>query len=102
MSKLAHHVFFTLRDRSQTSVDHLLSEATKYLAGHEGLIEFDLGVRDKDLARPVNGDFDVALHMVFADRTAHDAYQVSPRHQEFISANKETWAATIIYDSTVM
>ncbi|WP_146460290.1 Dabb family protein [Rubripirellula tenax] len=101
MPNLAHHVFFTLKDRSNAAVEHLISDAHKYLDEHDGVVDFSVGVRDKELARPVNGDFDVSLHMVFADRPAHDAYQVSDRHQEFIAQNKDSWANTIIYDSTV-
>lgn len=102
MPKLAHHVFFTLNDRSETSVKHLISEARKYLTDHDGLSEFNIGVRDKELDRPVNGDFDVSLHMVFADRPAHDVYQTHPRHLEFIEANKEYWAGVNIFDSTIL
>lgn len=102
MAKLAHHVFFTLNDRSQTAVDHLISQINHYLPGHDGVIDFAVGVRDKELARPVNVDFDVSLHMVFADRPSHDAYQTAERHQAFISNNKETWAGVMIFDSTVL
>ncbi|WP_145171317.1 Dabb family protein [Rubripirellula lacrimiformis] len=102
MARLAHHVFFTLKDRSEAGVQHLISEAKKYLTDHDGVTDFDLGVRDKELDRPVNADFDVSLHMVFADRPAHDKYQVSERHQAFIAENKETWAGVTIFDSTVL
>ncbi len=102
MAKLAHHVFFTLKDRSQNAVEHLVSEANKYLTGHPGVTDFCVGVRDKELDRPVNGDFDVSLHVVFADRQSHDVYQVAPRHQQFIDANKETWANVDIFDSTIV
>ncbi len=102
MAKLAHHVFFTLKDRSQPAVDNLIAAVQKYLPGHDGVIDFAVGVRDKELDRPVNADFDVSLHMVFADRPSHDAYQVAETHQKFISENKDTWAGVAIFDSTVL
>ncbi|MDA8745685.1 Dabb family protein [Rubripirellula amarantea] len=102
MARLAHHVFFTLHDRSEASAQHLMSECRKYLTDHQGLESFDLGTRDKELNRPVNGDFDVALHMVFADRPTHDTYQVSERHQTFIAENKDNWASVVVYDSNLV
>ncbi|MGB7327238.1 MAG: Dabb family protein [Rubripirellula sp.] len=102
MAKLAHLVFFTLKDRSDSAVEHLLGQANHYLTDHPGLIDFYVGVRDKELTRPVNADYDVSLHMVFADRPSHDAYQTAERHVQFIEANKETWANVNIFDSTVL
>ena len=101
MPKIAHHVFFTLKDRSDASVQNLLSECNKYLNGHDGLIDFSVGVREKDLDREVNGDFDVSLHMVFADRPSQDAYQICDPHQTFIAANKDSWQNVIVYDSSI-
>lgn len=102
MSKLAHHVYFTMKDRGDASVQHQLAECEKYLSGHEGCVHFSLGVRDKSLDREVNGDFDVSLHLVFADGASQDKYQVSERHQTFIAENKGNWANTIVYDSTIV
>ena len=35
-------------------------------------------------------DYDVALHIAFESRAAHDAYQAAPRHQQFIDENRAT------------
>lgn len=99
MSQLAHHVFFTLKDRSNESIEHLLAECKKYLDNHDGLVGFSVGRRDRELNRPVNHDFDVSLHTIFADRTAHDAYQTAERHLQFIEQNKESWAEVKVCDS---
>lgn len=99
MAKLAHHVFFTLKDRSEDSIEHLLAECKKYLDDHDGLVGFSVGRRDRELNRPVNHDFDVSLHTIFADRAAHDAYQTAERHLQFIEENKESWAEVKVCDS---
>lgn len=99
MAKLAHHVFFTLKDRSADSIEHLLAECKKYLDDHDGLVGFSVGRRDRELNRPVNHDFDVSLHTIFADRAAHDAYQTAERHLQFIEENKESWAEVKVCDS---
>ena len=101
MAKLAHHVFFTLKDRSDEAVQELLSEAKKYLDNHDGLIDFAVGTRDRELAREVNQDFDVSLHCIFQDRPAHDKYQPSDRHAQFIEANKDKWAQVRVFDSNL-
>ena len=101
MAKVAHHVYFTLTDRSDEAIQHLLGECKKYLDDHDGLVDFAVGVRDRELDRDVNQDFDVSLHCIFADRPAHDAYQVAQRHLQFIEANKANWATVRVFDSTL-
>lgn len=101
MAQLAHHVFFTLKDRSDESIENLLEACKKYLDNHDGLVGFSVGRRDRELDRPVNHDFDVSLHTIFADRAAHDAYQVAERHLQFIEENKEGWESVKVCDSLI-
>lgn len=101
MSKIAHHVFFTLKDRSDAKVAELLAACNKYLDDHDGVVDFGVGTREKELDREVNQDFDVSLHVVFADRATHDAYQVAPRHLQFIEEQKENWAEVRVFDSNL-
>ena len=99
MAKLAHLVYFTLNERTTESIDHLLSECRRYLSSHEGLLSFNVGTRVKELDREVNGDFDVSLHLVFADSAAQDTYQVSDPHQTFLATNKANWKSVVVFDS---
>lgn len=103
MSRLAHHVFFTLVDDSEASVNRLLASCQEYLADHDGVVDFSVGRRDTTLARPVNNtEYHVSLHVIFRDRAAHDAYQTAPRHLEFIAKEKETWKSVVIFDSLLV
>ena len=99
MARLAHHVFFTLKDNSPESVASLIGDCQKYLDDHDGVVGFDVGRRDKELDRPVNVKFDVSLHVIFEDRATHDAYQTAPRHLEFIERQKDNWAQVQVCDS---
>jgi len=45
--------------------------------------------------------FQVSLHIVFADRRSHDAYQTAPRHMEFVARNKANWNTVRVFDSTI-
>lgn len=100
MARLAHHVFFTLTDNSSAKVSELVSACKKYLTDHPGLESFDVGTLNRQLQRPVNDlNYDVSLHVVFSDRAAHDAYQVAPRHNQFIEEQKSNWKQVRVFDS---
>ena len=96
---LVHNVFFTLKDSTPAARRALVDACHKYLAGHEGTVHFSAGAIADDLARDVNDrEFDVALHLVFKDKAAHDTYQTHPRHLKFISENEGNWAKVRVFD----
>ena len=99
---LGHMVYFTLKDRSAAAVEKMLTACRTYLTGHPGTVLFAVGTVVPDLDRPVNQtDFDVALHVVFETRAAHDAYQTAPRHLQFIAENKANWERVRVFDANV-
>jgi hypothetical protein len=99
---LAHSVFFSLHDKSGPAIQQMLGACRKYLSGHAGVLFFACGTPNQELTRPVNDrDFDVALHIVFDSKYAHDAYQDAPRHQQFISENKPNWRMVRVFDADV-
>ena len=100
MPHLAHMVYFTLTDDGPDAIQRQLDACNKYLSGHDGTVHFSVGTRVPDLSRAVNDDqFHVALNVVFDSRQAHDNYQVSPRHLQFIEENKQHWAEVRVFDS---
>jgi len=97
----AHSVFFSLNDASPTAVSNLVRECHKYLADHPGVVFYAAGTLS-DVDRPVSDrDYDVALHVVFSERSAHDAYQTAPAHLEFIARNKANWKKVRVFDADV-
>jgi hypothetical protein len=99
---LAHNVFFTLHDGSDASRQRLVAACKKYLTGHPGQDFFAAGVLCAELRRPVNDlDYDVALHIVFKTKADQDAYQIAPRHLEFVAENKDVWKRVRVFDSLV-
>jgi hypothetical protein len=99
---LCHDVFFSLKDRSAAAADALVAACKMYLTVQPGIVFFTCGKREPELARDVNDrDFDVALHVVFTDRAAHDAYQNDPTHNQFIAEMKQNWAKVRVFDSLV-
>ena len=97
---LVHNVYFALNERSPSATEKLIASCKKYLTDHAGVVFFAVGTLAESLNRPVNvRDFDVALHIVFANQNAHDAYQVAKRHQDFIAENKPSWKSVRVFDS---
>jgi hypothetical protein len=99
---LAHNVYFTLKDKSESSRNNLVAACKKYLVAHPGVVFFACGTLQQGLDRPVNDrDFDVALHIVFESKEAHDVYQDAPRHLAFVEENRDGWAKVRVFDSEV-
>jgi Stress responsive A/B Barrel Domain len=99
---IVHNVYFSLKDNSAAAKEKLVAACKKYLMKHPGELFFAAGTLADELNRPVNDrDFDVALHIVFQDRKAHDKYQDAPRHNQFIEENKENWKKVRVFDSVV-
>jgi hypothetical protein len=99
---LDHNVFFALKDNSPEATKRLLEACRKYLTGHPGEVFFAVGTLAAELNRPVNDrDFDVALHIVFQDQAAHDRYQDSERHEQFIAGYQANWKKVRVFDSVV-
>jgi hypothetical protein len=97
---LAHNVYFTLHDGSDSAKLALIAACKRYLTNHPGILFFACGTRQPELARPVNDQaFDVSLHIVFDSLASHDAYQDAPRHHSFVAENKPNWKQVRVFDS---
>ena len=98
-TRLAHNVYFTLKEQSPEARKRLLDACRQYLSGHPGTVFFAVGTLAAELQRPVNvRDFDVGLHVIFASKADHDAYQDDPQHQVFIKRNKKNWLRVEVVD----
>jgi hypothetical protein len=98
--KLSHDVYFSLKDPSPESRQALIAACKKYLKDHPGVVRFAVGPIAEEMKRDVNDrDFDVALHVVFENKAAHDQYQKAERHQKFIDETKNTWKRVRVFDS---
>jgi hypothetical protein len=99
---LSHDVYFGLKDNSPQAKKKLIAACKKYLSGHPGTIWFAVGPLGEEFQRDVNDrDFDVALHVVFKNKAAHDEYSKAERHMKFIEETKADWAKVRVFDSYV-
>lgn len=100
--RLAHNVFFKLKDNAPVRVDELVAACQKYLNVQPGIVFFAVGKLCVELKRDVNDlDWDVGLHLVFDGQESHDAYQDDPTHNKFIDEMKSNWAGVRVFDSFV-
>lgn len=100
--RLAHNVFFKLRDASEANVAALVASCKKHLNVQPGIAFFAAGPLCRELNREVNDqNWDVGLHLVFDSKASHDSYQDDPDHVKFVEANKPTWAGVRVFDSYV-
>ena len=99
--RLAHMVFFTLKDHSAESREKFVASCKKYLDGHEGVSFFAVGTIAEDVVEPGVSvrDFDVALHVIFASKAAERKYLEHPRHRQFVAENKGSFAKVRVFDS---
>ncbi len=99
---VAHMVFFELKDSSRAAQDALVAACEKHLSGHDGTVYFSAGTIAEEFTREVNDRaFQVALHVVFKDKAAHDAYQKHARHLKFIEECQANWKKVRVFDSYV-
>ena len=100
--RLAHVVYFTLKDRSDEAAERLVASCDKWLAHQPGVVFYGTGRRGEEFERPVNDkQYDVALHVVFESLAAHDAYQASDDHQAFLAENVPTFESIRVFDTYV-
>jgi hypothetical protein len=99
---IGHMVYFKLKTPTPAEKEKLVAACKKYLEKHDGVTFFAAGVLAEKFTRDVNDrDWDVALHLVFANKAAHDKYQDHPEHLKFIEENKAGWEKVRVFDSEI-
>ena len=98
--QIGHMVFFQLKDNTPAEKQKLVAACQKYLKNHDGVVYFSAGAIAEEFKRDVNvQDWDVALHLVFKNKAAHDKYQDAKTHLQFIEENKANWKKVRVFDS---
>ena len=100
--KIGHMVYFKLKDSTPEGRAKLVAACDKYLADHAGVLFYSAGPISDELKNPFGDrDWDVALHLVFENKAAHDQYDAHPDHQTFIAENKDAWSKVKVFDSAL-
>ncbi len=97
---IGHMVYFKLKDGTAENKKKLVDSCKTLLGDLDGTVFFSAGVLADGFKQEVNDrDWDVALHVVFTDKAAHDKYQTHPNHLKFIDENKAMWTKVRVFDS---
>jgi hypothetical protein len=101
-SRLFHTVFFELKDSSESSISAFVEDSYSFLQDEPGIITIQVGRLVDEHAREVNDlDFHVSLHILFESKQHHDDYQISDRHNAFVSKYEKGWKKVRVFDSYV-
>lgn len=81
---LSHVVIFWTRPEIPNAADALIAGAEKYLRPIPLAQSFHVGRMIPSHRAVVDQSYQVAIHLLFADKAAEEAYQVHPLHLDFV------------------
>lgn len=97
--KLAHHVFFWLKDPSSTADRDKLVAGVKGLSKIETIKMLHVGVPASTEKRDVvDNSYHVSELMFFDNVEDQKVYQDHPIHQKFIREHSMLWDKVVVYD----
>jgi len=95
----SHVVIFWTDPAQPNAADELIAGAEKYLRGIPGTLHYHIGRMVTSHRPVVDQSYQVALNLVFTDKTAQDAYQAHPSHVEFVEkVFKKVCKKVVVYD----
>jgi hypothetical protein len=98
--RLAHHVFFWLKNPGSKEDLEKLIAGLRTLAKIETIKEIHIGVPASTEVRPVvDNSYAASELMFFDDLEGQKTYQDHPIHQKFIADCSGLWDKVIVYDS---
>lgn len=101
--KLAHHVFFWLKNPDSKADLAQLIAGIKSLAAIETVRGLHVGVPASTEKREVVDNSYSASELIFFDDVAgQDAYQVHPLHKKFVAEHAHLWRKVVVYDTTAV
>ena len=97
---LVHHVVFYLKRPGHAEDRAALVAGLKTLAAGARDIQYaHIGVPVPSKRSVVDGSYDVAWTLHFADPAAQDRYQVDPVHLAFVEQCQHLWDRVVVHDS---
>jgi hypothetical protein len=98
-TRFSHIVIFWTNPAQPNAADDLIAGANQYLKDIPGVLQFHVGKMSPSPRPVVDQSYQVALNLIFPNKAAEQAYQVHPRHIEFVEkVFKRTCKKVVIYD----
>ena len=103
MPKLAHHVFFWLKNPDSKEDLQKLLAGIRTLAAIETVRAIHIGVPASTEKRDVvEASYSASELLMFDDVEGQNAYQVHPIHQKFVQDCSQLWSKVVVYDSVAV
>lgn len=94
-----HTVFFWLKSPENQADHDALRAGLQTLTSISDITTIYIGTPAETRRPVIDHSYDFSLTLVFADQSAHDAYQVHPKHEAFVANCAHLWERVLIYDA---
>ena len=94
-----HTVFFWLNHPERGGDRNALRAGLESLKSVKEISAAYIGTPAETRRPVIDHSYDFSLTFVFADKAAHDNYQVHPVHQEFVAECSHLWERVQVYDA---
>lgn len=99
---LIHSVYFWLKQDLSDEEKEIFYQGLIKLKDIPTVKDLYIGVPAQTEKRPVvDNSYTYGIVVVFNDLSSHDAYQLHPIHQEFLTNFKSYWDKVLVYDIQV-
>ena len=95
---IVHSVYFWLKKEATDADAKALIADCKALAALDCVVRADVGVPLGKSRGAVDGSYQVAVVVYFADQAAYDTYLPHPKHQALVKKHKPLWEKVVVYD----
>ena len=97
--KFVHHVFFWLKEPVNKQHNARFQKALHELVTIDSIQHYQLGKPADTRREVIDSTFQYSLLTIFADKAAHDNYQVHTVHDSFRQVAGDLCSKVVVYDS---
>jgi hypothetical protein len=94
-----HQVYFWLKEASSTEENKNFERGIRSLLPIKHISTAYIGKPAGTSREVIDSSYSYSLLLIFENKAAHDAYQVDPVHEQFVSNCSSLWQKVLVYDS---
>ena len=94
-----HHVYFWLKNPSNSEDNKNLVEGLKILAEASVIDGFHIGAPAATNREVIDSSYNVSWLLIFKNKEDQDIYQTHPMHLQFIADCAHLWEKVVVYDT---
>jgi len=97
--KYVHQVYFWLKNPGNDADKTKLTEGLRTLASIKLIQQIHIGLPAKTERPVIDRSYALSLLLIFNNQKDQEAYQIHPKHLEFVKNYSALWERVQIYDS---